>query len=82
MWVKAYKEPYKPPASDWLQHAGEDLETQVFLVAETVGSTLDDTDLVVESLDEAERDLVLGAAGCRDVPSLVKVRAILAVHFS
>ena len=51
--------------SEWLQHAGEDLEAEVLLIAETVGSTLDDTDLVVESLDEAERDLVLGAAVCR-----------------
>ena len=63
---KAYKEPYKPRASDWLQHAGEDLESEVFLVTDSVGSTLDDTDLVVESLDEAELHLVLGEAVCRD----------------
>ena len=52
--------------SKWPEHAGEDLEAEILLVAKTVGSTLDDTDLVVESLDEAERYLVLGAAVCRD----------------
>src|SRR5215204_239310 len=44
------------------QHASEDLEPQVLLVAQAVGAPLDDPDLVVEPLDEAERDLVLGSA--------------------
>src|SRR5262245_33072333 len=41
------------------QHAGENLEPQVFLVAQPVSPTLDHPDLVVEPLNEAERDLVL-----------------------
>src|SRR5882724_6793565 len=48
------------------QHAGEDLEAQVFLVAQAVGAPLDNADLVVESLDEAESDLVFGVAVGRD----------------
>jgi succinate dehydrogenase/fumarate reductase cytochrome b subunit len=44
------------------EHASEELESQVFLVAQSVRAVLDDTDLVVESLDESERDLVLGLA--------------------
>ena len=44
------------------QHAGEDLEPQVLFVAEPVGAPLEDADLVVQPLDEAERDLVLRAA--------------------
>src|SRR5713101_1280767 len=44
------------------QHAGEDLEPQVLFVAEAVGATLEHADLVVQPLDEAERDLVLRAA--------------------
>jgi hypothetical protein len=35
---------------------------KVFLVAQAVGAALDDADLVVEPLDEAERDLVLQPA--------------------
>lgn len=44
------------------QHAGEHLQSQVLLVAQAIGAALDDADLVVESFDEAERDLVLGSA--------------------
>src|SRR2546422_154293 len=44
------------------QHAGEDLEPQVLFVTEAVGATLEHADLVVQPLDEAERDLVLRAA--------------------
>src|SRR3972149_4750875 len=44
------------------QHAGENLQSQVFLVAQSVCSTLDDADLVVDAFDEAERDFVLGFA--------------------
>jgi hypothetical protein len=43
------------------EHAGEDLEAEVLLVSKAVCSALDDPDLVVESLDEAERDFVLRA---------------------
>src|SRR5882762_10516427 len=41
------------------QHAGEDLQAQVLLIAQAVGSALKDADLVVEAFDEAECDLVL-----------------------
>ena len=36
------------------QHAGEDLEAQILLVAQAIGAPLEDTDLVVEAFDEAE----------------------------
>src|SRR6266849_4580232 len=51
---------------DLRQHAGENLEAEVLFVAEPVRATLEDADLVVQSLDEAERDLVLRAAVGRD----------------
>jgi hypothetical protein len=35
---------------------------RIFLVLEAVGASLEDADFVVESLDEAERDFVLGFA--------------------
>src|SRR5258708_40271814 len=44
------------------QHAGQDFEPQILFVAQAVGASLDHTDLVVEPLDEAERDLVLQPA--------------------
>src|SRR5712691_1521707 len=52
--------------SDLRQHAGENLEPEVLLVAEPVRAALEDADLVVESLDEAQRDLVLRAAVGRE----------------
>jgi hypothetical protein len=48
------------------QKAGEDLEAEVFLVAEPVRAALEDADLVVQPLDEPERDLVVRAAVGRD----------------
>ena len=48
------------------QHASEDLEPQIFLVAQAVGASLDDANLVVESFDEAQRDFVLRLAVGRD----------------
>jgi len=44
------------------QHAGEDFEPQVVFVAQAVGAALDRPDLVVEPVDETERDLVLRLA--------------------
>ena len=44
------------------QHAGEDLESKVFFITEPVGAALEDANLVVQPLDEAEHDLVLRAA--------------------
>ena len=41
------------------QHASEDFEPQVVLVAQAVGAALDHPDLVVEPLDEAERNFVV-----------------------
>src|ERR1700730_6910543 len=54
------------------QHAGEDFGAKVVLVAQAVGAALDDAGLVVEPLDEAERDLVLPpAVGRAAVPLLI-----------
>ena len=40
-------------ASQRVEHAGEDLEAQLFLVAQSIGSPLEDSYLVVEAFDEA-----------------------------
>src|SRR6516165_5793603 len=59
------------PLQRW-QHAGENLEPQIFFVAQAVGAALDHPDLVVEPLDEAERDLVLKpAVGGDTVPMTI-----------
>ncbi len=50
------------PSSQRGQHAGENLEPEVLFIAEPIGAALEDTDLVVQPLDEPERDLVLWAA--------------------
>jgi len=42
------------------QHAGEYLQAEVFLITQAIGARLQYTDLVVETFDEAEGDLVLG----------------------
>ena len=47
---------------DLRKHAGKDLKAQVLLIAQTVGTALKDADFVVETLDEAEGDFVLGEA--------------------
>src|SRR5713101_451076 len=66
--------------SDLRQHAGEDLEAEVLFVAKSVCATLEDTNLVVEALDEAEGDLVLGmAVGGQPVPVPVHHRRELLV---
>ena len=44
------------------QHTGKYLQPEILLVTQSVGAPLDDADLVVESLDEAKGDLVLGSA--------------------
>lgn len=48
--------------SEHRQHARQYLEPQIFFIAQPVRPPLEDADLVVQSLDEAERDLVLGLA--------------------
>src|SRR4051794_15449474 len=52
--------------SDFWQHAGEDLEAEVFFVSKSVGPSLDDADLVVDPFDEPQRHLVLLMAIRRD----------------
>src|SRR5215471_3151704 len=69
-----------PTQSDGRQHAGEDLQAEVFLVAEAVRAALEDADLVVQALDEPEGDLVVWAAVRRDpVPVPVNHRGELLV---
>ena len=38
--------------SQFWQHAGEDFQSQVLLIAEAVGPPLDGADLVIDALDE------------------------------
>src|ERR1035437_369962 len=58
--------------SDFWQHAGEDFEAKVLFVSKSVGPSLDDADLVVDSFDEPQRHLVLLLAIRRDpVPVLL-----------
>src|SRR5262249_34432499 len=58
--------------SDFRQHAREDFEAEVLLVPKSVRPSLDDADLVVDPLDEAQGDLVLLLAVRRDpVPVLL-----------
>ena len=45
------------------------LSTQVFLVAPIVGLTLDDKDLAVESLDEADATTLFSVRQCAAMPS-------------
>src|SRR5712691_2317297 len=45
-----------------MKKRGHDLEFEVLLVPVAVGPALEDTDFVVEPLDESEADLVLGVA--------------------
>jgi hypothetical protein len=47
---------------DLRKHAGKDLEAQLFLIAQTIVTALKDADFVVETLDEAEGDFVVGMA--------------------
>jgi hypothetical protein len=62
-WISTKNE---AEVSEHWQHASEYFEPQVFLVAQAVGTSLDDTDFVVEPLDEAQRDFVLRFAVCGD----------------
>src|SRR5512142_2768613 len=52
--------------SDFRQHACEDFEAEVLLVSKSVGSSLDDADLVVDPFDEAQWHLVSLLAIQRD----------------
>ena len=67
--------------SDRRQHAGQDLEAEILFVAEPVRAALEDADLVVQPLDEAERDFVVRAAvGGDPVPVPVNHRGELLVR--
>ena len=64
------------------EHASEDLESQIFLVTQAVRAALDDANLVVEPLDEPERDLVLGlAVGGDSIPMTLDHLGELLVGF-
>src|SRR5215471_1745365 len=52
--------------SERRQHASEDFQPQIWLVAQAIGTALDHPDFVVKSFHEAERDLVLRATVGRD----------------
>src|SRR5512147_263735 len=43
------------------QHRSKDFEAQIFFVSKTVRASLDDANLVVESLDKSQRHFVLGS---------------------
>src|ERR1700687_5490128 len=45
--------------SDFREHTGKNLEAEVLLVTEPVGTPLDDPDLVVDALHEPQGDFVL-----------------------
>src|SRR4030042_378535 len=54
------------------QHASEDFEAEIFFIPQSIGATLNHSDLIVEALDKAQRDLVLGeAVGCDSLPVAV-----------
>ena len=52
--------------SEIRQRAGQELETKVFLVSQSIGPALDNSDLVVDPLDETQRNFVLRVAMCLD----------------
>ena len=63
-----------------LRHsAAQDFEPEILLVAQPTGAALKDADLVVHSLDEAERHLEIGLGVSRHA---VPWRSIIAVSFS
>ena len=68
--VRGRASPDKAPPgnqrSDGRQHAGEDLQAQVLLVAQTISAPLDDPNLVVETLHESQRHFVLRLAEGRN----------------
>ncbi len=62
------------------EHRGKDLKAQILFIAQTIGTALKDANLVVETLDKAEGDFVLGAAVSGDaVPVMIDHRSELLV---
>src|SRR5215475_12948094 len=54
------------------QHSSKNLEPQIFFVSQSVGTSLNDTNLVIESFDEAQGDFVFGSAvGSNSVPMVL-----------
>src|SRR5208283_1321188 len=69
-------------ASEWRQHAGQDLQAQILLVAQAIGTPLEHANLVVESLDETQGHLVLRLAkGGNAIPVLLDHAGELLVRF-
>ena len=50
------------PASEFWQHAGQDLEAKILLIAQAVRASLDDADFVIQPLDEPQGHLVFRPA--------------------
>src|SRR5215467_9930337 len=44
------------------QHSSKNLEPQIFFVSQSVGTSLGDTNLVIQSFDEPQRDFVFRSA--------------------
>jgi hypothetical protein len=60
--------------SDFWQRTGQNLETKVFLISQSIGPALDNSDLVVDPLDETQRNLVFLVAICLASFQLLKNR--------
>ena len=68
--------------SDLGQHAGEDFQAKVFFVSESVRPQLDDPDLGVDSLNEAEGNFIFRLAISGDaVPVPVNQSGKLLIGF-
>src|SRR5689334_860944 len=48
------------------QHRSKDFQSQIFFVSKTISPSLDDTNLVVQSLDESQRHFVFRSAVSRN----------------
>src|SRR4030095_11191889 len=51
---------------DLREHAGEDLQAQILFVAQSIGATLKDPDLIVQAFDKPEGDFVFPVTICRN----------------
>src|SRR3970282_2344732 len=48
--------------SELRQHRSKNFQPQIFFISKAIGTPLDDTNLVVEALDESQRHFVFGSA--------------------
>ena len=62
------------PLQSW-QHAGENLEAEIFFIAQPVSSSLENADFIVEAFDEAERDLGMTAPTASTTSAAASKRA-------